>query len=185
MKMSDFIFYGKREGSGAASDFSRHFACQFSIMTIADTDDVQGSTNRRASGLVNFVTALAYLFCLNFPAAFTQPGPRLLVEPCRVRKCGRSRGRLGWIIEQRERARQGVLRTRMPRFESDMTTKTMSHHRLQNITRKTSRKIEEGLKCVNQMNGCVISQLYVCLDLRFWSLWMIFPFFWVYTLCAL
>ena len=44
--------------------------------------DIQGSTNRRALGLVNFVPALAYHFCLNFPAAFTQPGARLLVEPC-------------------------------------------------------------------------------------------------------
>ena len=44
--------------------------------------DVQGSTNRRAPGFVNFVLALAYHFCLNLPAAFTQPGARLLVEPC-------------------------------------------------------------------------------------------------------
>ena len=43
---------------------------------------VQGSTNRRAPGLVNFVLALAYHFCLNLPAAFSQPGARLLVEPC-------------------------------------------------------------------------------------------------------
>ena len=43
---------------------------------------IQGSTNRRALGLVNFVPALAYHFCLNFPAAFTEPGARLLVEPC-------------------------------------------------------------------------------------------------------
>ena len=42
---------------------------------------VQGSTNRRALGLVNFVLALAYHFCLNLPAAFTQPGVCLLVEP--------------------------------------------------------------------------------------------------------
>ena len=45
---------------------------------------VQGSTNRRALGLVNFVPALAYHFSLNLPAAFTQPGARLLVEPCTV-----------------------------------------------------------------------------------------------------
>ena len=32
--------------------------------------------------MVNFVPALAYHFCLNLPAAFTQPGARLLVEPC-------------------------------------------------------------------------------------------------------
>ena len=43
---------------------------------------IQGSTNRQALGLVNF-TALAYHFCLNLPAAFTQPGARLLVEPCK------------------------------------------------------------------------------------------------------
>ena len=44
--------------------------------------NIQGSTNRRALGLVNFVPALAYHFCLNLPAAFTQPGARILVEPC-------------------------------------------------------------------------------------------------------
>ena len=38
------------------------------------TSLIQGSTNRRALGLVNFVLALAYHFCLNLPAAFTQPG---------------------------------------------------------------------------------------------------------------
>ena len=43
---------------------------------------VQGSTNRRALGLVNLVPALAYHFCLNLPAAFTQPVARLLVDPC-------------------------------------------------------------------------------------------------------
>ena len=43
---------------------------------------LQGSTNRRALGLVNFVPALAYHICLNLPVAFTQPGARLLVEPC-------------------------------------------------------------------------------------------------------
>ena len=31
---------------------------------------------------MNFVPAHAYHFCLNLPAAFTQPGARLLVEPC-------------------------------------------------------------------------------------------------------
>ena len=36
----------------------------------------------RAPGFVNFVLALAYHFYLNLPAAFTQPGARLLVEPC-------------------------------------------------------------------------------------------------------
>ena len=46
------------------------------------TSDVQGSTNRRALGFVNFVLALAYHFCLNLLAAFSQPGARLLVEPC-------------------------------------------------------------------------------------------------------
>ena len=35
---------------------------------------VQGSTNRWALGLVNFVPVLDYHFWLNLPAAFTQPG---------------------------------------------------------------------------------------------------------------
>ena len=47
---------------------------------------VLASTNRRALGLVNFVPALAYQFCLNLPAAFTQPGARLLLEAC-IRIC--------------------------------------------------------------------------------------------------
>ena len=50
---------------------------------------VQGSTYRRAPGLVNFVLALAYHFCLNLPAAFTQPRARLLVEPCTPNWCHR------------------------------------------------------------------------------------------------
>ena len=49
-------------------------------------NDIQGSTNRWAPGLVNFVPALAYHFCLNLPTAFTQPGARLLVEPCKSSK---------------------------------------------------------------------------------------------------
>ena len=36
---------------------------------------LQGSTNRRALGLVNFVPALAHHFCLNLPAAFSNLGP--------------------------------------------------------------------------------------------------------------
>ena len=33
-------------------------------------------------GLVNFITAVAYHFCLARPRAFTQPGTYLLAEPC-------------------------------------------------------------------------------------------------------
>ena len=43
---------------------------------------LQSSAKRRSPGLVNFVTALAYLFCLDLPAAFTQPGSCILGEPC-------------------------------------------------------------------------------------------------------
>ena len=32
--------------------------------------------------MVNFVPAVAYHFCLNLPAAFSQPGARLILEPC-------------------------------------------------------------------------------------------------------
>ena len=41
---------------------------------------VQRSAKRRAPGLVNFVPAVAYHFCLALPAAFMQPGARLLAK---------------------------------------------------------------------------------------------------------
>ena len=50
---------------------------------VREFQTVHGSTNRRATGFVNFVLALAYHFRLNLPAAFTQPEALLLVEPCR------------------------------------------------------------------------------------------------------
>ena len=43
---------------------------------------LQGSAKRRATGLVNFVTAVAYHFCLSLPAPFTQPEVQLLAELC-------------------------------------------------------------------------------------------------------
>ena len=45
--------------------------------------EIQGSAKRQSTGLVNFVTALAYHFYLALPASFTQPGDHLLAEPCR------------------------------------------------------------------------------------------------------
>ena len=33
-------------------------------------------------GLVNFVPAVAYHFCLNFPETFPQPGVLFLAQPC-------------------------------------------------------------------------------------------------------
>ena len=41
-----------------------------------------GSAKKRSPGLVNFAGAVAYHFCLAFPAAFTQPGAHHLAEPC-------------------------------------------------------------------------------------------------------
>ena len=43
--------------------------------------EVQGLAIRRSPGLVNFVIALAYHYCLALPAAFTQPRDYLLAEP--------------------------------------------------------------------------------------------------------
>ena len=40
----------------------------------ADVINVQGIYIRPFPGLVNVVPAVAYLFCLNLPAAFSQPG---------------------------------------------------------------------------------------------------------------
>ena len=43
---------------------------------------IQGATIRLSPGLVNFVSAVAYLFCLNLPAVFSQPGNGLTKIPC-------------------------------------------------------------------------------------------------------
>ena len=43
---------------------------------------VQGSDKRQSPGLVNYVTALAYLFCMALPGAVTQPGDHLVAELC-------------------------------------------------------------------------------------------------------
>ena len=53
------------------------------IETSHGRERVQGLAKRWSPGLVNFVPALAYHFCLVLPAAFTQPGAHLLAEPCR------------------------------------------------------------------------------------------------------
>ena len=37
--------------------------------------------------MLNVFTAVAYHFCLALPAAFTQPGDRLLAEPCTLIFC--------------------------------------------------------------------------------------------------
>ena len=47
-----------------------------------DTRYIQGLTIRPFPGLVNIVSAIAYHFCLNLPAAFSQPRNSLIVEPC-------------------------------------------------------------------------------------------------------
>ena len=44
---------------------------------------VQSSAEMRVLGLVNFIPALAYQFCLALPAALTQPGDHLLSERCK------------------------------------------------------------------------------------------------------
>ena len=44
---------------------------------------LQGSANPRTPGLVNFVTAVAYHFCLSLPRAFSQPGARGLADHCK------------------------------------------------------------------------------------------------------
>ena len=49
---------------------------------ISGRETVLGSAKRQALGLVNFVPALPYHFCLSLPAAFTQPRDHRLAEPC-------------------------------------------------------------------------------------------------------
>ena len=43
---------------------------------------IQRSAKVDAPGLVNFIPAVAYHFCLNLPAAFTKPGASTLADLC-------------------------------------------------------------------------------------------------------
>ena len=43
---------------------------------------LQGSDKVSAPGLLNFIPAVAYPFCLNLPAGFTQPGASTLANLC-------------------------------------------------------------------------------------------------------
>ena len=63
-------------GHGTKRDFregqqGRHRGCRPFVIHL-------GYTKRWSQGLVNFVSALAYHFCLALHAAFTQPGVHLL-----------------------------------------------------------------------------------------------------------
>ena len=44
--------------------------------------DVQGLAKVSSPGLVNYVPAVVYHFCLSLSAAVTQPGDHLLAEIC-------------------------------------------------------------------------------------------------------
>ena len=43
---------------------------------------VRISAKRRVPGLVNFILALAYYYCLALPAEFMQPEAHTLAQPC-------------------------------------------------------------------------------------------------------
>ena len=57
-------------------------AHQLLKLSVSQVFKLQGSAKRRSPGLVNFVAAVAYHFCLALPAAFTQSGGHLLADPC-------------------------------------------------------------------------------------------------------
>ena len=61
---------------------------------------LQGSAKRLKPGLVKFVPAVAYHFCLNLPGAFTKPGQSLLAEPCGWELCP-------WTLEDVFRGSKG------------------------------------------------------------------------------
>ena len=52
---------------------------------------VQGISVRPFPALVNFVPTVAYLFCLNLPAAFSQVGNVLIEIPCTGHKIVREK----------------------------------------------------------------------------------------------
>ena len=62
-----------------------------SYLSLSYRFSVQSSAKRWTPGLVNFVPAVAYHFCLALPEAFTQPGTRLLADPCTTPPSSRPR----------------------------------------------------------------------------------------------
>ena len=50
-------------------------------MPLTNLPPVEGSARRLQPGLVNFGLVVAYLFCLDLPVAFMQPGRSFLAEP--------------------------------------------------------------------------------------------------------
>ena len=57
-------------------------------------EDIKSSAKRWSPGLMNFVPAVVYHFCLALPAAFTQPGDHPLPDPCTL--SGRLQGTFAW-----------------------------------------------------------------------------------------
>ena len=72
---------GRRKWKPPKANFERGRA-----IAHGKTDDIyRGQLKGLVSfglGLVSFVPADAYHFCLGLPAAFSQPGANLLAEPC-------------------------------------------------------------------------------------------------------
>ena len=51
-------------------------------LTLYGREKEERSDKFGAAGLVNFIPAVAYHFCLNLPAAFTKPGALTLADLC-------------------------------------------------------------------------------------------------------
>ena len=63
-------------------DWQRNLATANKL--ISEALKIQGIGLRPFPGLVNFVPAVAYIFCLNLLAAFSQPGNDHIVQPCSI-----------------------------------------------------------------------------------------------------
>ena len=57
------------------------FLPQLLPILVVRLPSIPSSSVYRLPGLVNYVSALAYHFCLALPTAFTQPGEHLSAEP--------------------------------------------------------------------------------------------------------
>lgn len=83
--------------------------------------EIQSSAERQSPGLVSFVPAVAYRFCLALPAAFMQPGDYLLDIPCTLEEGGLCKS-----------AKKGRMRVR-PKSGRRTTTTTLKLHLISNF----------------------------------------------------
>ena len=77
--------FSNRAQSNLLQTIKTFLSCLFEnflTFILGNSIALQGSAKRLRPGLVKFILAIAYHFCLSLPVAFMKPGRSLLVDLC-------------------------------------------------------------------------------------------------------